>query len=73
MIRDEDDVARAAPEDLVGDVALGPFHVLSEWLHLGAGALGSFPCIYPKGKQACEPPSSPPSRDQDTISPGFVP
>ena len=63
MIRDEDDVARAAPEHLVGDVALGPFHVLSAWLHLGAGALGSFPYIYPKGKQVCEPPSSPPSRD----------
>src|SRR3984893_13295907 len=43
MIWDEDDLARASPEDLVGDVALGPFHVLSAWLHLGAGALGSFP------------------------------
>lgn len=63
MIRDEDDVARAAPEHLVGDVALGPFHVLSAWLHLGAGALGSFPYIYPKGKQVCEPPGSSPSRD----------
>jgi hypothetical protein len=56
MIRNEDDLARAPPKDLVGDVALGPFHVLSAWLHLSAGAWGSFPCIYPKGKEACEPP-----------------